>query len=357
MVVIADQRLIDPIVIEKDARVPRILARDQVALLQNPHRAKRDVFEVADRRGHQVQNAGHVPLEYNVRVSKFTLLLLSSALLFGQGPTLLVLQKGQSSLAYYGPTGQQLATVPVGPHPHEMVLSADGRYLYCTDNGTMLLEQPGEGNNTVSIVDVAARKKVGEISLGNYRRPHGIDLDRATGKLYVTTELPDQLLAIDTATRKILRTYDTKGKTSHIVKLGRGAKVAYVSNSSSSNIAAIDLASGAVTLIPTGVHPEGSVVSSDGTRLYTANREGASITIIDTAKNAAIGEIKSGKGTNRITITPDGSFLIYSGDAGTPSGDRRPRLPQSGRPDRSRRRAGVAEPVARRQARLRVGPG
>ena len=245
-------------------------------------------------------------------MSKLTLLLFSSALLFGQGPTLLVLQKGHSSLGFYTPTGQQLAVVPVGPHPHEMVLSADGRLLYCTDNGTMLLEQPGEGNNTVSIVDVAARKKVGEISLGNYRRPHGIDLDRATGKLYVTTELPDQLLAIDTATRKILRTYDTKGKTSHIVKLGKGGKVAYVSNSSSSNIAAIDLVTGATTLIPTGVHPEGSVVSSDGTRLYTANREGASITIIDTQKNAPIGEIKSGKGTNRITITPDGSQLVYS---------------------------------------------
>lgn len=245
-------------------------------------------------------------------MSKFILLLFSSALLFGQSPTLLVLLKGQNALAYYSSTGQQLATVPVGPHPHEMVLSADGRYLYCTDNGTMLLEQPGEGNNTVSIVDVAARKKVGEISLGNFRRPHGIDLDRGTGKLYVTTELPDQLLAIDTTTRKILRTYDTKGKTSHIVKLGRGAKVAYVSNSSSNNIAAIDLASGAVTLIPTAVHPEGSVVSSDGSRLYSANREGASITIIDTAKNAAVGEIKSGKGTNRITITPDGSTLIYS---------------------------------------------
>jgi len=245
-------------------------------------------------------------------VSRFILTLCFSALLFAQGPTLLILEKGQSALGFYSLAGQSLASVPVGPHPHEMVLSADGRYLYCTDNGTMQIEQPGVGNNTVSIVDVTTRKKAGEINLGNYRRPHGIDLDRATGTLYVTTELPDQLLAIDTATRKIVRTYDTKGKTSHMVTLGRGAKFAYVSNSNSSSVSAIELAAGNVTTIPTGGRPEGTVLSGDGSRLYTANREGNNITIIDTAKNEALGEIKTGKGTNRITLTPDGSRLVYS---------------------------------------------
>src|SRR4030095_16583787 len=75
---------------------------------------------------------------------------------------------------------------------------------------------------------------------------------------------------------------------------------------------AINLATGSVTPIPTGGRPEGSVLSGDGTRLYTANREGNSIKIIDTTRNAPIGEIKTGKGTNRITLTPDGSLLVYS---------------------------------------------
>ena len=83
--------------------------------------------------------------------------LLSALPLLGQDSTLLILQKGGSSLGYYTATGEYLATVPVGPHPHEMVLSPDGRYLYCTDNGTMQIEQAGKGNNTMSMVDVAAR--------------------------------------------------------------------------------------------------------------------------------------------------------------------------------------------------------
>ena len=104
--------------------------------------------------------------------------------------------------------------------------------------------------------------------------------------MLVTTELPDQLLVIDPNSRKIVRTYDTKGKTSHIVTLGRGGKFAYVSNSTTSQIAAIEMATGAVTLIPTGGRPEGTVLSKDGTRLYTANRVGDNITIIDTGRNA-----------------------------------------------------------------------
>jgi YVTN family beta-propeller protein len=248
--------------------------------------------------------------------------LLSAILLCGQDSLLLILQKGGSSLGYYSAAGDYLATVPVGPHPHEMVLSPDGKYLYCTDNGTMQIEQEGKGNNTISMVDVAARKRV-EIPLGNFRRPHGIDIDRATGNVLVTTELPDQLLVIDPNSRKIVRTYDTKGKTSHIVTLGRGGKFAYVSNSTSSNIAAIEMATGAVTLIPTGGRPEGTVLSKDGTRLYTANRVGDNITIIDTGRNAAIGEIKTGKAPNRIALTPDGASLVYSvmGDQGVEIAD------------------------------------
>ena len=250
--------------------------------------------------------------EYNGGVRKLTILLLSAVLLSAQAPTLLVLQKGGSSLGFYTASGEYLATVPVGPHPHEMVLSRDGRYLYCTDNGTMVIEQPGQGNNTVSVVDLAARRNAGAISLGNYRRPHGIDINPDTGELLVTTELPNQLLIIDPRSRKVVRTYDTKGKTSHIVTLGHGGKFAYVSNSNSSSVAAIELSSGAVTVIPTGGRPEGTALSKDGTRLYSANRVGNNITIIDTAQNKAVGEIRTGKAPNRIAMTPDGSRLVYS---------------------------------------------
>jgi YVTN family beta-propeller protein len=97
-----------------------------------------------------------------------------------------------------------------------------------------------------------------------------------------------------------------------MVKFGPGAKWAYVSNSSSGNVAAVNLDSGEVKLIQTGTRPEGSVLSKDGRELYVANREGASITVIDTSKQQAIANISTGKGPVRLALTPDGKTLVYA---------------------------------------------
>ncbi|HUS06084.1 MAG TPA: YncE family protein [Bryobacteraceae bacterium] len=238
-------------------------------------------------------------------------LALAGFALFAQS-SYLILQKGASSLAYYSPDGRLLATVPTGQHPHEMVLSPDGKYLYTTDNGTMRIENAGIGGNSISMIDIAARRKVADISLGPYHRPHGIAIDSTGGRLFVTTEMPDALLAIDTLRRSVIRRYDTRGKTPHMVTLGPEAKWAYVSHAASSNVGAVDLQTGKVTLIPTGARPEGSVLSKNGKELYVCNRDAAAITVIDTTQQKAIANIRTGKGPVRIGITPDGMRLVYA---------------------------------------------
>ncbi len=242
---------------------------------------------------------------------RIVILLLLAGSLAAQESVLLVLQKGASSLAFYKPTGELITTIPVGQHPHEMVLSADRRYLYTSDNGTMRIEQAGVGGNTVSIIDLKTRKKVGEINLGKYHRPHGLSLDPKTGRLAVSTELPDQLVIADAAKRSVARTYDTKAKTSHMVTLSKDGGTAYVSNSSSANVSAMSLATGEVKLIPVGERPEGSAISGDGKHVYIANRESAKISIIDTTKNEVSGEIKTGNGPVRLAVAPDGK-VVYA---------------------------------------------
>jgi len=224
---------------------------------------------------------------------------------------LLVLHKGHSSLGFYTDAGKWIASVPVKPHPHELVFSADGRYAYTTDNGTMRIEQAGTGGNTISIIDLKDRKKVGEISTGEFRRPHGIDRLRTTGHILVSTELPDQLLIIDPVLRKVVRTLPTGGKTAHMVVATPDGKYAFISNSTSANVSAIELATGKIKLIPTGARPEGSVVSNDGSRLYVCNRDGAQISVIDTRKLEVVQTIKTSPGPVRIALTPDQKTLVY----------------------------------------------
>ena len=193
-----------------------------------------------------------------------------------------------------------------------MIFSKDGRYLYTTDNGTMRVEHPGAGGNSISIIDVAARRKFADINFGEFHRPHGIDLDLATGNLAITTELPDQLLLVDPAKRAVLKHFPTKGKTSHMVRFGPAAQWAYVSNGGSSNVSAIYIKTGEVKLIPTGNRPEGSVLSKDGKELYVCNRDSDSLTVIDTTGNSARADTPTGKGPVRNAITPDGHTLVYA---------------------------------------------
>lgn len=232
--------------------------------------------------------------------------LLCAAGLCAQTTEYLVVEKGHHALGFYSSEGKRLYGVTVGQHPHEIALSTDRRYAYITDNGVMRLEHEGQGGSTVSIVDLVERKKIGEISTGEARRPHGITVDPSTGRLLVTTEMPDRLLVIDPVARKVLRSYDTQGKISHMVVLGPKGEWAYVSNSSSGTVSAIHLASGKVELIPTGQRPQGAVLSKDGSELYVVNKNSNLIAVIDTASRKKIAAIPTGGGPSRIALTPDG---------------------------------------------------
>ncbi|MBK5294267.1 MAG: hypothetical protein JJE04_21625 [Acidobacteriia bacterium] len=245
----------------------------------------------------------------------FLLAAVLAAGLHADQQVLLVLFKGASALAFYTLEGQLLGKVPVGLHPHEMVISVDGRYAYTTDNGTMKIEQPGKGGNSISVVDLHARKRVGKISTEVYYRPHGISLDPVNGVLAVTSELPERVLLVDPARRKLIRNFETKGKTTHMVAFGpgkSGALYAFACNSGEDTVSVVQLTTGHVKKIVTGQRPEGNVISPDGALLYVANRESHTISIIDTERQAVINEIKTSKGPVRIGITPDNKTLVVA---------------------------------------------
>ena len=92
-------------------------------------------------------------------------------------------------------------------------------------------------------------KRTGVIDLGSYRRLDGMDIDTKNNRMVVTIENPDGLLLIDLASEKVLRKYDVKGGDPHMVMLAPDGKTAYVSNTASKTLAAVNLDSGDVSLI------------------------------------------------------------------------------------------------------------
>lgn len=223
---------------------------------------------------------------------------------------LLASQKAAKSLAWYTLEGELLHEVAVSDHPHEFVRSPDGDRLYMTDNGVMQIENAGDGGNKVSIIDLEARERIGEVDLGEWRRPHGIDLC-ADGTLLVTSEFPDQLLVIDLDSRAITKNYDTGGETPHIVHCSKDSTTAYVSNARSGSVAKIDVATGERTMVETGARPEGQALTRDGSKLFVAHRDADKLAVIDTASWKVVQEIPTGKSPVRVGLNGDETIASY----------------------------------------------
>ncbi len=224
---------------------------------------------------------------------------------------LVVSQKAAKSLAWYSLGGELLHEVPVSDHPHEFAASLDRTRLYMTDNGVMQIENAGQGGNKVSIIDLGLRERVGEVDLGRWHRPHGIDVC-SDGTLLVTSENPDQLLVIDVERVEIAKEHPTGGQTPHIVQCSPDSTTAYVSNARSRTVSRIDIGSGERETLETGDRPEGSVLSVDGSTLYVGHRDGDKIVALDTASWTALGEIAAPGGPVRCGLTEGERTLAYA---------------------------------------------
>jgi YVTN family beta-propeller protein len=239
-------------------------------------------------------------------------LSLASALGAADKPYLAVVEKVAGAVSFYTEDGRALGRVRVGAFPHEAAISRDGRLLYVSNNGVLWMTDDAMGGNTVSVVDTQAMKKLYDIDLGRFHRPHGISLLPSSSHLLATTERPFGLVQIDPAARKVVRDYDVKGKGSHMVFPTAAGDWAFVSNSDSDSLAAIDLRSGRVNLINAGAHPQGAVFSPGGDRLYVTAMNDNQITIVDPKTQSVTGKIPTGKGPARVALTPDGKTLVYN---------------------------------------------
>jgi len=202
----------------------------------------------------------------------------------GGRDVILVVQKGDHSLGYYDfATGAEIDRVPVDPFPHEFSLSPDGRFAYLANFGVALAEHGGPGGNTVSVVDIQARRRIGRIDCKSYRRPHDVVFD-GNGRLYILSEGTSTLLVVrDPASGRIDQMIPTRGEGSHMVSVSRDGSMAFCSNMESGTVTVVfpkDPERPPV-IIGVGKHPEGSVFDAEERRLFVVNRESAEISIID----------------------------------------------------------------------------
>jgi YVTN family beta-propeller protein len=222
---------------------------------------------------------------------------------------LLVLNKSDATLMFIDPaSGTNGGTVATGTGPHEVEVSSDARLAFVSNYGD---QSPG---NTLSVIDVAARKELKRVDLGELRRPHGLSF--AGGDLYVTTEIGKRIVRYDPESQRVDWTFDTGQDGTHMVVASRDASKLFAANIGSNSIGILQRNPGgewAQTLVKVGAGPEGLDLSPDGRTLWTAHSRDGGISIIDVA-SARVTHTFDAKTqrSNRVKFTPDGRLALVS---------------------------------------------
>jgi YVTN family beta-propeller protein len=250
--------------------------------------------------------------------------------------SLLALSKRNHTLAIVDPnTLRVIATAPVGPDPHEVIASADGKKAYVSIYG-------GGRYHALSVIDLVTHKALPDIDTGALSGPHGLAF--VGGKVWFTAEGAKAIATYDPVSNKIDWIMGTGQNRTHMLYVTPDQKRIYTTNVSSATVSILEKVTlppmgpppgmkpppGAMppppppggnqprmdwteTVIPVGKGDEGFDVSPDGRELWTANAQDGTLSVIDlTTRTVAATLDAKTNGANRLKFTPDGKLVLIS---------------------------------------------
>ena len=249
--------------------------------------------------------------------------------------SLLALSKRDHTLAIVDPTSLQIiARAPVGPDPHEVIASSDGKTAYVSIYG-------GGRYHALSVIDLVAQKALPDIDTGALNGPHGLAF--VGRKVWFTAEGAKAIASYDPESTKIDWIMGTGQNRTHMIYVTADEKEIYTTNVSSGTVSILEKIAlppmgpppgmtppvgatpsrpqGAVQprmdwnqiVITTGKGDEGFDVSPDGRELWTANSQDGTLSIIDIANRKVTATLDAKVfSANRLKFTPDGKLVLIT---------------------------------------------
>jgi len=249
--------------------------------------------------------------------------------------SLLALSKAGHVLDIIDPvTLKIVAQVPVGPDPHEVSASTDGKIAYVTNMGN------GDSYE-INVIDLIAQKRLANIDTRPLYGPHGITC--VGGEVWFTAQDSKAIGRYNPADGKLDWSMGTGQNFTHMIYVAPDEKKIYVTNAHSGTVSIIENAEqtrepqgpppGMQDKSPMG-HPfpggkprrdwsettihvsngsEGFDVSPDGREIWTAAADDGVISVIDTGARKVTATIDAKIfGANRLKFTPDGKLVFIS---------------------------------------------
>ncbi len=236
------------------------------------------------------------------------LLLVSATTIHAEIPeglsgTLIVLNKGGHDASFIDlASGENIATLPTGRGPHELVVSGDGHWAIGTDYG---------GGDSLTVFDVRNLAVKRTINLDKYPRPHGILLMPGQNDVIVTSESSRTLVLVDFKNGKVKQTISTGQSGSHMVALSADGSMAFTANGGSNSVSVIDLGQGRfVKAIDVPRQPEAITSNKAGSQIWVGSNDEGLVSVISVSDGSIRAQWSGFGWPYRILLTNDEKYAL-----------------------------------------------
>jgi YVTN family beta-propeller protein len=191
-----------------------------------------------------------------------------------------------------------LRTIPTGKGPQDVCIAPDGKSAYVT-NGL---------EDSITVVDLDHLKVTGKLTPANLKSPTGVAMTPDGKKLYVGARGANLLLALSPAGQVLKEIAVADPSTVAISPAGRRA---YVASDSTQSVLVLDTATDAVVAtIKTGRQPRGIAFTPDGKSIIITCVSHDVMHLVDAATNEVKATIGAGRSLQSAAVAPDGRLAF-----------------------------------------------
>ncbi len=203
-----------------------------------------------------------------------------------------------------------VASVPVGPAPHEIAEAPDGRHLYVGNTGPT--GQPER--RTVTRIDVGDPARTTAIDVGECSGLHDLRVSRSGRLLWVTCARVPAVAEIDVATGTVRRQWPFTLDGGWMLTGSRDERRIFVAHLEGQSVSVIDRGRGTVATVPGPGRQIGIEVTPSGAEVWVTAADSGKVMVLDTAGRVLATFASGGDGPARVRFTPDGRIAVIPHD-------------------------------------------
>lgn len=197
------------------------------------------------------------------------------------------------------------------PRRHEFVLALC--FAAWTVSGVaaqnLRLYVDDSGGNDIAVVDLAAQKKIADITVGD--RPHGLAVQADGRRLFATIESNNTLRIIDTSTNKIVATVKLAGRPNQCAVTPDGKYVVVpIRDANSADI--VDVAQRKVVKVLPVKLPHNAVDAGSERYVFVSSMGGNEVNLIDLDKMEYAAQIPVGGVPRPYVVSRDGRTMYVA---------------------------------------------